>query len=94
MIKAASLIWQLMSLQTLVRPFLGQSLEPTIPGRIEGLVSSVAETLVLVLWLPSSEKRREAKGKGEKERYTYLNAEFQKYQGEIRKPSSVLNAKK
>ena len=23
-------------------------------------------------------KRREAKGKGEKERYTYLNAEFQK----------------
>ena len=25
-----------------------------------------------------SEKRREAKGKGEKERYTYLNVEFQK----------------
>ena len=25
-----------------------------------------------------AEKRREAKGKGEKERYTYLNAEFQK----------------
>ena len=25
-----------------------------------------------------SEKRREVKGKGEKERYTYLNAEFQK----------------
>ena len=24
------------------------------------------------------EKRREAKGKGEKERYTHLNAEFQK----------------
>ena len=24
------------------------------------------------------EKRREAKGKGEKERYTYLNAEFQR----------------
>ena len=36
-------------------------------------------------------KRREAKGKGEKERYTHLNAEFQ---GEIRKPSSVINAKK
>ena len=47
-------------------------------ARIEGLVSSVAETLVLVLWLPSSEKRREAKGKREKERYTHLNAEFQK----------------
>ena len=26
--------------------------------------------------LQRAEKRREAKGKGEKERYTYLNAEF------------------
>ena len=39
-------------------------------------------------------KRREAKSKGEKERYTHLSAEFQKYQGEIRKPSSVINANK
>ena len=39
-------------------------------------------------------KRREVKGKGKKERYTHLNAEFQKMQGEIRKPSSVINAKK
>ena len=34
-------------------------------------------------WLPEeashiAEKRREAEGKGEKERYTYLNAEFQR----------------
>ena len=36
-------------------------------------------------------EKREAKGKGEKERYTNLNAEFQ---GDIRKPSSVINAKK
>ena len=28
--------------------------------------------------LQRAEKRREAKGKGEKERYTYLKAEFQK----------------
>ena len=28
--------------------------------------------------LQKAEKRREAKGKGEKERYTHLNAEFQK----------------
>ena len=28
--------------------------------------------------LQIAEKRRQAKGKGEKERYTYLNAEFQK----------------
>ena len=40
-------------------------------------------------------KRREVKGKGEKERYTHLNAEiFEEYQGEIRKTSSVINAKK
>ena len=38
--------------------------------------------------------RRETKGKGEKERYTHLNAEFQRIAGEIRKPSSVINAKK
>ena len=28
--------------------------------------------------LQTAEKRREAKGKGEKEKYTYLNAEFQR----------------
>ena len=28
--------------------------------------------------LQIAEKRRETKGKGEKERYTYLNAEFQR----------------
>jgi len=31
-------------------------------------------------------KRREVKSKGERERYTHLNAEFQRI-GEIRKPS-------
>ena len=41
-----------------------------------------------------AEKRREAKGKGEKERYTHLNAEFQRIAGEMRKLSSVINAKK
>ena len=39
-------------------------------------------------------KRREAKSKGEKERYAHLNVEFQRKQGEIRKPSSVISAKK
>ena len=41
--------------------------------------------------LQIAEERKEAKGKGEKERYTHLNAEFQR---EIRKPSSVINVKK
>ena len=39
-------------------------------------------------------KRREAEGKGEKERYTHLNAEFQRIARRDKKPSSVINAKK
>ena len=43
-------------------------------------------------WLPEealqiAEKRREAKGKGEKERYTHLNAEFQRIAKELGKAS-------
>ena len=43
--------------------------------------------------LQMAEKRREGKGKGEKERYTYLNEEFQRT-ARRDKPSSVINAKK
>ena len=39
-------------------------------------------------------KRREAKIKGEKERYMHLNAEFQRIARRDKKPSSVINAKK
>ena len=39
-------------------------------------------------------KRREVKGKGGKERYSHLNAEFQRIEGEIGKPSSAISAKK
>ena len=42
--------------------------------------------------LQIAEKTREVKGK--KEKYIHLNAELQEQQGEIRKPSSVINAKK
>ena len=41
-----------------------------------------------------AEKRRQAKGKGEKERYSHLNAEFQRIARSDKKPSSVINAKK
>ena len=44
--------------------------------------------------LQIAEKRREAKSNREKERYTHLNAEFQRIARKIRKPSSVSNAKK
>ena len=38
--------------------------------------------------------KRDMKSKGEKERYNHLNAEFQRTAREIRKPSSLINAKK
>ena len=37
--------------------------------------------------LKTAEKRRKVKGKGERERYTQLDAESREQQGEIRKPS-------
>ena len=43
--------------------------------------------------LQIAEKIREAKGKGEKERYTHLKAEFQRI-ARRDKPSSVISAKK
>ena len=49
-------------------------------------------------WLPEEAlqiavKRREAKSKGEKERYTHLNAEFQRIAWRDKK-ASMINAKK
>ena len=44
--------------------------------------------------LQTAVKRREAKSKGEKERYKHLNAEFQRIARKIRKPSPAINAKK
>ena len=38
-------------------------------------------------------KRREAKSKGEKERYKHLMQSFKEWQDEIRKPSSAINGK-
>ena len=39
-------------------------------------------------------KRRGVKSKQEKKRYKHLNAELQRIEGEIRKPSLAINAKK
>ena len=44
--------------------------------------------------LQIAEKRREAKGKGAKERYTHLNAEFQRIARRYKKAFLVINAKK
>ena len=47
-------------------------------------------------WLPEEAlqmavKRKEVKGKGEKERYTYLNAEFQKIARRDKKKKAFLS---
>ena len=44
--------------------------------------------------LQIAEKRRELKGKGEKERYIHLNAELQRKARRNKKASSAMNAKK
>ena len=45
--------------------------------------------------LQIAEKRRAAKGKGAKERYTHLNAEFQRIaRRDKKKPSSMIKANK
>ena len=44
--------------------------------------------------LQIAEKKREAKGKAEKERYSHLNAEFQRITRRVKKASSVIKAKK
>ena len=45
--------------------------------------------------LQIAKKRKYAQGKGEKERYTHLNAQFQRIaRRDKRNPSSVINARK
>ena len=44
--------------------------------------------------LQIAEKRREAKGKGERERYIHLNVEFQRIARRDKKAFSVISAKK
>ena len=44
--------------------------------------------------LQTAEKRRESKGKEEKERYIHLNESSKVLQGDLKKSSSVINAKK
>ena len=44
--------------------------------------------------LTNAEKRQDGKGKGEKERYTHLNAEFQRIARRDKKAFLAINAKK
>ena len=75
-------------LRTKVRDIVQEAVIKTIPKKKKYRKAKWLSDKALQI----AEKRREAKGKGEKERYTHLNAEFQN--AEIRKPSSAINAKK
>ena len=64
-----------------------------------GIKTNPKKEMQKTKWLPEEAlqiavKRREAKSKGEKERYTHLNAEFQRIVRRDRKPSSGISAKK
>ena len=75
-------------LWTQVRDIVQEAVIKTIPKKKKCKKAKWSEEALQIAL-----KRREVKDKGEKERCTYLNAEFQRIAGEIR-PSSVINAKK
>ena len=86
--------------------FKGYNLIDRVPEKLWTEVLNIVQEAVIktspkqkTRWLSEESlkiagKRREMKGKGEKERYTHLNAEFLRMQGEIRKTSPVISAKK
>ena len=74
-----------------IRDVVQEAVIKTIPKKKKHKMSKWLSEEALQI----AEKRREAKSKGEKQRYTHLNAELQRIaRREIRKPSSVINAKK
>ena len=82
-------------LWTEVRDIVQEAVIKTIPKKkkCEKAKWLSEEALQIAEKRKESEKRREAKGKGEKERYAHLNAEFQRIARKI-KPSSVISANK
>ena len=87
--------------------FKGLDLIDRVPGKLWTEVHDIVQEVVIkaipkekkckkAKWLSHkalqiAEKRREAKAK---ERYTHLNAEFQRIARRDKKPSSVISAKK
>ena len=59
-----------------IRDIVQESVIKTIPNRKKGKKAQCLRLSEEALQI--AEKRREAKGKGEKEKYTHLNAEFQR----------------
>ena len=77
-------------LWTEVCDFVQEAVNKTIPKKkkCKNAKSLSEEALQIAV------KRREAKSKGEKERYTHLNTEFQRIARRDNKASSVISAKK
>ena len=69
-------------LWTEVRNIVQEAVIKTIPKKKSKKAKWLSEEALQIV-----EKRREMKGKGEKESYSHLNAEFQRIAREIRKPS-------
>ena len=66
-----------------VHKIVQEAVIKTIPKEKKGKKAKWLHEEVLQI----AEKRRETKGKGERERYTQLNAEFQRTERETEKPS-------
>ena len=74
-------------LWTEVHDIVQEAVTKTIPEKKKGNRAKWLSEEALQI----SEKRREAKSKGEKERYTHLNADFQRI---ARRGKKVISAKK
>ena len=70
-------------LWTEVRDFVQEAVIKTIPKKKKCKKAKWLSAEALQI----AEKRREAKGKGEKERHSHLNAEFQRITRRDKKPS-------
>ena len=77
-------------LWTEARDIVQETWIKTIPKKKEMQKSKMA----VCGGLTNSCKKKRSEKQRRKERYTHLNAKFQRIQVEIRKPSSAINAKK
>ena len=85
---SSTLAWQIP--WTEVRDFVQETGIKTIPMEKK----CKKETWLSEKGFQIAAKGREVKSRGEKERYSHLNAEFQRIARRDKKPSSVISAKK
>ena len=76
-------------IQEAVCNIVQESVTKTIPKKKKFKIKWLSEEA-----LQTAEERRYTKSKGDRERYTHLNAEFQRITRRDKKPSSMTSAKK